>query len=88
VQHSKMTCREFVGLIPAFRDGELSETDRESFAHHGWNCRRCSAYLRGYELTVRATKRIAADTRGTNETTIPKSLASRILSDKRKKSGS
>jgi len=87
VRRSEMTCREFVGLIPAFLDGELREPDRESFAHHGWNCRRCSAYLKGYELTVSETKRIAAYSRD-YKTTIPKSLADRILSAKRKKRGS
>jgi len=86
VLRSEMTCREFVGLIPAFRDGELSATDRESFAHHGWNCRRYSAYIKQYELIVSATREIAADSRDSNETTMPKPLADRILGAMRKKS--
>ena len=80
-----ITCREFVGLIRAFRDGELSDTDRRSFSQHARKCRRCSYYLKGYEMTIRATKRIADDAA---ETMIPKSLVSRILGDRPKRSSS
>jgi anti-sigma factor RsiW len=79
VQRRGITCREFVVLIRALRDGELSDTDRRSFSQHARKCGRCSDYLKGYELTISATKRMADDANDSAETMIPKSLVSRIL---------
>jgi hypothetical protein len=87
VQRSELTCREFVGLMRRLRDGELSETDRRSFSEHAGKCGRCSDYLKGYELTISATKRIADDANDSAETMMPKSLVNRIL-DSRLKNGS
>ena len=81
----EITCREFVGLIRALRDGELSDTDRRSFSQHRGECARCSDYLKGYELTISAAKRIAEDSRDSAVTMIPKSLVSRILGDRPKR---
>jgi hypothetical protein len=78
VQRSELTCREFVGLIRRFRDDELSEVDRRSFLQHRKECARCSDYLKGYELTISAAKRIAEDSRDSGEK-MPKSLVSKIL---------
>ena len=80
MQRSELTCREFVGLIRRLRDDELSDVDRRSFLQHRAKCARCSDYLKGYELTISATKRIAEDSRDSGETMMPKSLVSRILS--------
>ena len=87
MQHNVMTCREFVGLIRVLRDGELSDTDRRSFSEHAGNCGRCSDYLKRYELTISATKRIADDAIDSAETMMPESLVNRIL-DSRLKNGS
>jgi len=86
VQRSELTCREFVGLIRRLRDDELSDVDRRSFLQHRANCVRCSDYLKGYELTISAVKRMAEDSRHSSET-VPKSLVNRIL-DSRLKNGS
>jgi anti-sigma factor RsiW len=80
-----ITCREFVVLIRALSDGELSDTDRRSFSQHARKCGRCSDYLKGYELTISATKRMADDVNDCAETMIPKSLVSRILGDRPKR---
>ena len=77
---SDLTCREFVGLIRRLRDNELSDVDRRSFLQHRGECARCSDYLKGYELTIGAAKRIAEDSRDSGEKTMPKSFVSRILS--------
>jgi len=84
VQRSELTCREFVGLIRRFREDELSDVDRRSFLQHRGECARCSEYLKGYELTISAAKRIAEDPRDSGEKPMPKSLVSRILSDREK----
>ena len=80
----EIRCREFVGLIRALREGELSNTDRRSFFQHGRKCARCADYLMGYERTISAIKRIAEDSLDPNETAISKSLVSRILSNRLK----
>ena len=79
MQRSELTCREFVGLIRRLRDNELSDVDRRSFLQHRRECARCSDYLKGYELTISAAKRIAEDSRDSGEKTMPKSLVSKIL---------
>jgi hypothetical protein len=79
VQRSELTCREFVGLIRRLRDDELSDVDRRSFFQHGRKCARCAHYLRGYDLTISAAKRIAEDSRDSGEKTMPKSLVTKIL---------
>jgi len=86
VQRSELTCREFVALIRRLRDDELSDVDRRTFLQHRANCVRCSDYLKGYELTISAVKRMAEDSRHSSET-VPKSLVNRIL-DSRLKNGS
>ena len=82
-----IACREFVGLIRASRDGELSDRDRRSFSQHARTCSRCSDYLKGYELTISTIKRMADDASDSAETMIPKSLVSRILGDRPKRPG-
>jgi hypothetical protein len=84
VQRSELTCREFVGLIRRLRDNELSDVDRRSFLQHRGECARCSDYLKGYELTISAAKRIAEDSRDSGEKTMPKSLVSKILGARQK----
>ena len=78
------TCRDFVGSIRALREAELSEADLRSFFQHGRKCARCAHYLKGYELTIRAIKRIGEDSLDPSETKMPKSLVSRILSKRLK----
>jgi len=80
----EITCREFVSLIRALREGELSGADRRSFLQHGRECARCTHYLRGYELTIGAIKRISEESLDPNETTIPRPLVRRILSNRLK----
>lgn len=84
----EITCREFVGLIRALREAELSDADRQSFFQHGGKCARCAQYLRGYELTISAIKRIGEDSPDPNEMKMPKSLVSRILSKRSKQRSS
>jgi hypothetical protein len=85
VPRSELTCREFVDLIRGLRDEELNDAERRPFLQHRRRCARCSNYLKGYELTVAATKRIANDSRDLLETTIPKLLAQKILGHRLKR---
>ena len=84
MQRSELTCREFVALIRRLRDHELSDVDRRSFLQHRAECVRCSDYLKGYELTISAAKRIAEDSRDSGEKTMPKFLVTKILGARQK----
>ena len=80
----EIRCRAFVGLIRALREAELSDSDRRSFFQHGAKCVRCAHYLKGYELTISAIKRIGEDLLDSSETKMPTSLVSRILTKRLK----
>ena len=84
MQRSELTCREFVGLIRRLRDDELSDVDCRTFLQHRAKCIRCSDYLKGYELTISAAKRIAEDSLDCGEALMPKSLVVRILDSRLK----
>ncbi len=76
---SELNCREFVDLIRRLREDELSGVDRRLFLHHRSNCLRCADYLKGYELTITATKGIAEESRVSSKMMMPESLVRRIL---------
>ncbi len=76
---NKMRCREFVGFICAYRDGELSGADRQSFLEHGGGCARCADYLKGYELTVSAAGQGGDDSIDASETMMAESLVRKIM---------
>jgi hypothetical protein len=82
MMRSELTCREFVGLIRGLREDELSEVDRRLFLVHRAKCRRCADYLKGYELTISATKGIVEASRNSDEKMMPESLVRRILDHK------
>lgn len=84
---SELTCREFVGLIRRLREDELSGVDRRLFLEHRAECPRCADYLKGYELTIRATKGIAEGSRDSGKIMMPESLVRRILSHKSNRRG-
>ena len=79
---SELTCREFVGLIRRLREDELSDVDRRLFLQHRAKCPRCADYLKGYELTISATKGIAEDSRDSAKEMMPESLIRRIMGRK------
>ncbi len=83
----ELTCREFVGLIRRLREDELSDADRRLFLLHRAKCRRCAQYLKGYELTISATKGIAEDSRDSGKDMMPESLVRRLLGRKSSRRG-
>ncbi len=84
---SELTCREFVALIRRLREDGLSDVDRRLFLQHRAKCRRCADYLKGYELTISATKGIAEDSRDFGKEMMPESLVRRILGNKSNRRG-
>lgn len=48
-----MTCREFVELVTAYLEGELSDLDHASFEEHLARCPGCERYLDQFRTTIR-----------------------------------
>jgi anti-sigma factor (TIGR02949 family) len=54
---SSMNCRELIGVILEYLEGEMTPADVEEFEAHLAKCAPCRAYL----ATYRKTKDLAAD---------------------------
>jgi len=77
-----MTCEEFVDLLAAYRDRELSAGDRIAADEHLAGCDQCATYLRGYDRTIELAKAAAsAGSRG--EEKLPEALVGKILAPRR-----
>lgn len=50
----RLTCREMVELVTAYREGALSPVDHEHFEAHMADCPPCERYVEQIDLTVRA----------------------------------
>jgi anti-sigma factor RsiW len=72
-----MTCEELVDSLLALRDEELTPADRIRAEGHLAGCEKCSAYVRGYERTIKLVQRIASET-GVSAT-LPEGLVRRIV---------
>jgi anti-sigma factor RsiW len=72
-----MTCEEFVDSLRALRDEELTPADRIRAESYLTACEKCSAYVRGYERTIKLVQRTAFET-GVSAT-LPEGLVRRIL---------
>ena len=73
-----MTCREVIGFIMAYLDGELAPHEHREFERHLAVCHSCVAYLKTYELTIRmeTTTRI-------EDVNVPEDLVKAILAARR-----
>jgi anti-sigma factor RsiW len=58
----EITCKEFVELVTAYRDGVLPERDKARFECHTQHCPGCRAYLQQYRLTVDALRSVPPET--------------------------
>ena len=72
-----MTCREVIGFIMDYLDGELAPGERREFEKHLAICRSCVAYLKTYELTLRMESATRIE-----DVTVPEELVTAILSSK------
>ncbi len=53
-----MTCREFIGFLMQYVDGELPEDTRGAFDKHLEVCPSCVSYLDSYRTTVRLAEEL------------------------------
>ena len=79
-----MTCRELVGFLGAYFDGDLSADTRARFAEHLAACAECSAYVDAYRATVRLAKGAFQDPDAPVPPDVPDDLVKAILAARRK----
>jgi len=79
-----MTCRELVGFLAAYLNGELSVGVRARFDAHLAGCSACSAYLESYRATVGVAKDAFQDPDAPVPSDVPEDLVQAILSARRK----
>jgi anti-sigma factor RsiW len=53
---SFLTCRQFVELLSAWNDGELTGSARGSFEEHRAGCGQCAQYAAAFRATVALVK--------------------------------
>jgi anti-sigma factor RsiW len=76
-----MTCKEFVDLLPAYGDRELSAGDRIAADEHPAGCDQCANYARGYDRTIALVKAVSAGS--SREKKLPEALVRNILAARR-----
>lgn len=74
-----MTCREFIGLLSQYRDGELAPRHRTWADEHIARCAKCKGYLRGYERTTLLIRESVERPDASGEEKLPEDLVQRIL---------
>src|SRR5258708_33452961 len=77
MKNNPMTCERFVSSLQAFRDDELTSSDRIRAQEHLAACAKCSAYVRGYERTIELAKSSASAS--DDLTALPESLVRKIV---------
>ncbi len=73
-----MTCREVIGFIMDYLDGELAASQRREFEKHLAECHSCVAYLRTYQQTIEMEIATRIE-----DVTIPEELVQAILASRR-----
>jgi len=77
-----MTCREFVGFLAQYVEGDLSEAERTKFDAHLAECPDCVTYVETYRETIRLGKLTACDDDLPEE--VPEKLARAVLDARRR----
>jgi hypothetical protein len=72
-----MTCQEFVDLLLAYNERELSAEDRILADEHLAGCEQCAIYARGYDRTIELAKAASADS--LREEQLPEGLVRKIM---------
>jgi hypothetical protein len=82
MKKNPMTCEEFVDSLGAFRDGDLTSPDHIRAQKHLTSCDKCSAYLRGYERTIKLAKKTLSNR--AVSAVLPENLVCRIMAARRR----
>jgi anti-sigma factor RsiW len=77
-----VTCQEVAEFLMDYLNGELAQKQREVFEEHLGTCPDCVAYLRSYEITIKATQAACAPVRDPAANEVPEDLIRAILAAK------
>lgn len=77
-----MTCRELIGFLADYLDGELPDAVRADFERHLALCPECVVYLDGYRDAIRLSRDAFAPD-GPPPDDVPEALVEAILAAKR-----
>ena len=78
-----MTCKELIGFLMDYVDGELPPDERRRFDHHLGLCTDCASYLDSYRETVRLGKMICRPDKDEPPEDMPEDLVQAILAARR-----
>ena len=78
-----MTCRELVGFLADYLDGDLPAEVRRVFEAHLADCPECATYLRGYADAIRLA-RACAETDDAVPAEVPERLVRAIVAARRR----
>jgi anti-sigma factor RsiW len=73
-----LTCRDVIGFLMAYLDGELDKTQNAAFESHLRVCPSCVNYLNTYRRAIALGKAAMKPAPTPNEETIPESLVKAI----------
>jgi anti-sigma factor RsiW len=80
-----VNCRDFVGFLMSYLDGELSDPQRLVFEQHMGDCPGCVTYLDTYRETVRLGRAICSEPEGALPDDVPEQLVRAILAARRER---
>ncbi|HEY8121701.1 MAG TPA: zf-HC2 domain-containing protein [Myxococcota bacterium] len=78
-----MNCREFTDFLMAYLDGELPESERDSFDFHLHGCQSCVNYMETYQAAVRLGKAACSEDASLPDD-VPEALVRAILAARAK----
>ncbi len=79
-----MNCREFVEVLMAYLDGELSAEQVAAFRQHIDACPPCVDYLDTYQATVQLGQQVCRDPEGPIPDDVPEGLVAAVLAARAK----
>ncbi|HSV13804.1 MAG TPA: zf-HC2 domain-containing protein [Tepidisphaeraceae bacterium] len=79
-----MTCRDVIGFLDRYCDGELAPLERMRFTLHLSLCSNCRRYLASYRTTIRLSKNAFADSSQPAGDEVPPELARAIMASVQK----
>ena len=78
-----MTCKELIGFLMDYVEGELPPDAQRHFDHHLGLCTDCRSYVDSYRETVRLGKMICQPDKEGLPADIPEDLVQAILATRR-----
>lgn len=74
-----MTCKEFIDILDAYLEGELTPEQRAEISKHLHLCPECVDYLDSYRFTIRAARDCGCGADDPVPTDVPEELVQAVL---------